>query len=249
MRNTCRLAILGLIILVSACRQEVERTPSFDGEAAAVDLAEQMFAAIGGKEAWCALRSLYIKAEHTEPDMDAPYQSEIWRGIDTFDLVIEQQNADFHVKGVFSDERGEIRYLDERDSSRLLTPEQLASWRYDHQHNVYVLLHDLACNPQEFRVVLEPDQHLAFYRDTVLVTRFGLDQQLRPYRFYRPNGDGSVSESRFTRWGTDDGLVHSAGGHPLDSSFFYETEIWEPSKKTLQEAFGGEVYLMVKDRD
>ncbi|MDX1410323.1 MAG: hypothetical protein R3330_19365, partial [Saprospiraceae bacterium] len=233
---------LGFICLGLACSPPMSETPSFSGEAAAVDLADRMFEAIGGKDAWCALRSLYIKAEHTEPDMDQPYQSEIWRGIDTFDLIIEQQNADFHVKGIFSDARAEIRYLDERDSSRVLTADQRSAWRFDHEHNVYLLLHDLACNPQLYNVVREADQYLAFYRDSVFVTGFGLDQQLRPERFHRPNPDGSISESMFTHWGSDGGLVHSAGGHPLDSSFFYLTEIWQPSRLTLLEAFGQEVY-------
>ena len=47
-----------------------------------------MFDAIGGKDRWCKLKSLYIRANHTEPKMPLPYTSEIWRAIDTFEGTV-----------------------------------------------------------------------------------------------------------------------------------------------------------------
>ncbi|NNF22534.1 MAG: hypothetical protein HKN67_11380, partial [Saprospiraceae bacterium] len=114
---------------------------------------------------------------------------------------------------------------------RVMNDEQLNNWKFGNKHNVYVVLHDLACDPSKYRAVIE-EELLAFYRDSIFVSRFGLDDQLRPHLFYAPNPDGSVSGSRFTILGTDDGLVHSDGGHPLDSSFMYVTEIWKPTFKT-----------------
>lgn len=212
------------------------------GDEKAVDQANQMFKAIGGTDAWCELKSLYIKARHTEPQMTLPYQSEIWRGIDHFDLVIEQQNDSFHVKAVVNDLRGTVRYYDHRDTFRTLSNDQLQGWKFDHNHNVYVLLHDLGCNPEQYRVEIDENAKLSFYQDSILVVRFGLDDRMRPYLFDKPNLDGSISGSMFSHWGTDDGLVHSAGGHPLDSNFMYRTELWQPSKKSLKEVFGDSLY-------
>ena len=233
--------ILFILILCSllsfhSCKEAPEQLDTFKGDPEAVELAERMFEAIGGKEGWCRLESVYIKAEHSEPQMTIPYQSEIWRSMTDFNLVIEQQNDSFHVKAVMNDTSGIINYLDERDTFRTLTNEQLKDWQFGNRHNVYVLLHDLACQPTDYKVDIEDDQ-LAFYIDTIFVTRFGLDEQLRPHLFYAPSPDGSISGSRFTRWGEDNGLIHSAGGHPLDSSFLYITEIWEPSNAPLYESF------------
>ena len=201
-----------------------------------------MFIAIGGKDAWCRLKSLYIKARHTEPEMKKPYTSEIWRAIDTFELVIEQQNENFHAKAVITGSEGIVRYYDKRDTFRILTSEQLADWAYGHNHNVYVLLHKLGCNPQDYLVEIDEMDRLTFYRDTVFEVSFGLDDKMRPALFYQPNRDGSVSGSIFTRWGTDNGLVHSAGGHPLDSNFIYTTEIWDPAELPLKERYGQELF-------
>ena len=235
------LALAALLFCMTNCERPAKQK-SFQGDNEAISLADSMFIAIGGKEKWCRLKSLYIKAEHNEPQMPIPYTSEIWRAIDTFELVIEQQNDSFHVKAVITDKEGIVRYYDKRDTVRIFTPEQLADWAYGHKHNVYVLLHDLACNPQQYLVEIDEEQRLAFYKDSIFEVSFGLDDLNRPHIFYQPHPDGSVSGSIFTRWGTDNGLVHSAGGHPLDSTFIYTTDIWHPSQKTLSEEYGKEIF-------
>lgn len=237
------LSVAAFFVYIGGCA-ELSPSPNFEGDKYAVARADSMFVAIGGKEAWCRLKSLYIKAEHNEPKMPIPYTSEIWRATDTFELIIEQQNADFHVKAVFSEKEGIVRYLDKRDTFRILTPEQLADWAFGHKHNIYVLLHDLACEPEKYSVVIDDLDRLSFYRDTIFEVSFGLDDKKRPYMFYHPNPDGTVSGSIFTHWGIDNGLVHSAGGHPLDSNFIYRTEIWKPSELPLRQSFGEEVFLL-----
>lgn len=229
------------IALAISC-SDSKKAATFDGDPMAVARADSMFLAIGGMENWCRLKSLYIKAEHTEPKMPMPYTSEIWRALDTFELVIEQQNDSFHVKAVITERQGIVRYYDKRDTLRTLTAEQLADWAYGHKHNVYVLLHDIACAPRNYSVEIDEQDRLTFYRDTIFEVSFGLDEKMRPYLFYQPNPDGSVSGSIFTHWGEDEGLVHSAGGHPLDSNFIYLTEIWKPSQLPLSEAFGDEIF-------
>ncbi len=236
------MSLLAFVLLLCSCAGDDSTTNSFKGEQDAIALADQMFDAIGGKQAWCELRSLYIKATHTEPQMTIPYQSEIWRAIDQFELVIEQQNDSFHVKAVTNEAEGTVRYYDKRDTFRLLTPEQLREWEYDHHHNIYVMLHDLGCNPENYTAQLDDNDHLAFYQDSVFLTSFGLDDQMRPHLFFVPGPDGTIRGSRFTHWGTDNQLVHSAGGHPLDSNFMYRTQIWQPSKTSLREAFGEDIF-------
>ncbi len=235
------LVCVALIVFLQSCTS-AGKSRSFQGEQLPVARADSMFVAIGGKDAWCRLRSLYIKATHTEPQMTIPYTSEIWRAIDTFELIIEQQNDSFHVKAVITEKEGRVRYFDKRDTFRLMSPEQLSDWAFGHKHNVYVLLRDLACDPQSYLVEIDDQDRLAFYRDSIFEVGFGLDELKRPYLFYQPHPDGSVSGSIFTRWGTDDGLVHSAGGHPLDSNFIYTTEIWKPSELPLREEFGDEIF-------
>jgi len=243
--NLIRPLILFLVCFtLYSCERPVKKAKTFSGEEEIVKLAEQMFKAIGGKEAWCNLKSLYIKAKHNEPQMTIPYQSEIWRDIEQFDLVIEQQNDSFHAKAVLNKLGGTIRYYDKRDTLRTLTENQLKEWEFEHEHNIYVLLHKLSCTPQKFEVKVDAEDRLAFYRDSIFYTSFELDDQLRPYKFYIPNMEGKISGSIFTHWGIDEGLVHSAGGHPMDSTFMYRTEIWKPSEKSLRSSFEESIFVV-----
>ena len=176
----------------------------------------------------------------------ATYRSEIWRTIDQFEMVIEQQKDSMHVKGVFSESSGTIRYYDQRDTVRMMTEQQLEGWKFNHRHNVYVLFHHFGCTPENYTVRIDNENRLAFFRDSTFYASFGLDDQFRPHQFYHPNMDGSVSGSLFNRWATHDGLVHSAGGHPLDSNFMYQTEVWTPSKSSLKETFGSSIFDIEK---
>ena len=211
--------------------------PTFHGDQAAVELADRMFEAIGGKRGWANLRALYIKAEHTEPQIPQPYQSEIWRGIDEFELRIVQGNDSFHTMARVNAQGGKVVYLDHRDTTRVLTPGQLEEWEFDHNHNVYVVLHRLGKNPQAFRVVLEETDRLTFYEDDHLITAFRLDEQFRPHLFYHLAREGDLVPSEFSTWGTHHGLVHSTGGGPLDGDFHYTTLVWEPSNRSFSDSY------------
>ncbi|MBT8229075.1 MAG: hypothetical protein KJO50_02370, partial [Bacteroidia bacterium] len=138
--------ILLFVLMMSyySCIQNSKPSESFSGEQEAIQMAEEMFDAIGGMEGWCNLESVYIQAEHTEPQMTLPYQSEIWRNMSEFDVIIEQQNDSFHVRGVMNDTSGIVTYLDDRDTFRVMYDEQLIIWKFGNKHNVYVVLHDLA---------------------------------------------------------------------------------------------------------
>ncbi len=210
-------------------------TPSFEGEGAAVEKAEAMFLAIGGKEAWAKLKSLYIHAIHEEPGLDYPYESHIWRDLDNFKMRIEQRGPEFDIIGLFSEEAVEVQYL-HRDTMRWFSPEDLEDEKFSHEHNVYVLLKKLAT--QEGISVKEGKEgRIEFYQNEKMMVAFGLDEQNRPYLFYQPASDGSVNESQFTKWNTTEGLTHSAGGGPVDGNFKYETKIWKPSHQNIEEAF------------
>lgn len=245
MKRITQKLLLAVIIfaLWSMCKfpdnppDDQTTTETFQGDIKDVKRAIQMFEAIGGMDGWANLRSLYIKALHTEPQMDLPYDSEIWRSVDEFKLRIKQGNEKFRVLAEIDENQGKVTYLDQRDTFRLFSAEELSNWKFDNQHNVYVALRELALAPSKFSVKTNKEERLDFFRDSVFYVSFGLDEENRPHLFYHPTSDGKVVGSLFNRWGTDGGLIHSAGGHPLDSNFMYITEIWQPSMKSFDETF------------
>ena len=226
------ILIFGVVVLIS-CKQN-QSLPHFSGEPAAIAQAEKMFEAIGGIDDWAAIKGLYIKAKHTEPQMDKPYQSEIWRDMESFYLVIEQQNEDFHRRGVFNNKEGKVYYLD-RDTSRTLSEEQLNGWKFDNAHNVYSVWKNIALHPGT-EVKIGDNNRLEFYQKAQLLAAFKLDSLNRPSYFFRVNQDTSaLSESHFRIWNSINGITHPAGGGPIDGNFAYETEIWQVLDKPVSE--------------
>jgi hypothetical protein len=87
MKNYPIFLVTSLLLL--SCNY-IPTEKEFQGSEEARAKANEMFKAIGGKSAWCSLKSLYVRAEHTEPDMTIPYTSEIWRDMDSLGLAIRQ---------------------------------------------------------------------------------------------------------------------------------------------------------------
>ena len=209
---------------------------TFDGDPGAVEQAEAMFDAIGGKKRWGKLRSLYIQATHEEPELEGPYKSEIWRSIDEFKIRIEQQSDQFHTVAVFSDEGGWVTYY-HREETKALDPDVVAAWKHGHQHNVYVMLSRLAQNGT-YTVRERSDGTIGFFEGETFLCAVELDEENRPYGFIAPGANGIEGRSNFTIWGTTKGMVHSAGGGPTDGSFSYTTDVWKPSNKSFDDEFG-----------
>lgn len=234
-RATAAIALLPFALACSPGDDPSPDFPPFTGEPAALRAAESMMEAIGGRARWAKLRSLYVEATHTEPDLELPYESRIWRDMNEWKLRIEQESEELHRIGLFSDAGGWILYVD-RDSVRPLSPDALAGWKAGEAHNVYVLLHRFARDGR-YRVALGAGGRLEFFEDSLFLAAFELDEMQRPARFITRDSRGRENATRFTRWGTAEGLVHPTGGGPEDGSFSYETRIWRPSELPFDEAF------------
>ncbi|MEQ9423910.1 MAG: hypothetical protein RJQ09_05800 [Cyclobacteriaceae bacterium] len=224
------IATLVLVCFVISAESQ-ETTP----DEQAVIKADQMFEAIGGKKKWASLKSLYIKAVHTQPNLTEPYTSEIWRSIDGFKIRIEQKSDEFHKVGMFSDEGVWIRDL-KAGTVKQLDEDRLTDEKRQNELNVYVLLNRIARN-ESYKPKLN-GQRLEFYLNEEFQTAFILDEYSRPSIFITKSKDGLKEfVSFFNKWGTTNGFIHSAGGGPVDGNFFYSTEIWQPSELIFEEAF------------
>ncbi|NNC95921.1 MAG: hypothetical protein HKN92_10190 [Chitinophagales bacterium] len=229
-RNQSIFYLSLLSLTFASCNNKSENT--FQGDKHAIEQAHIMFEAIGGLQKWCELSALYVKAKHWENDINGPYTSEIWREIDSFNVQIEQKHQTFHVRASINNTEGKVSYLDHRDTFRLLNNFDLLEWEHEHKHNVYVALHNIACSPSKYTASLDDNAILNFHHGNDLYCKVKLDDKYRPFIYFTPDYEGNLTYSIFTEWGKDGGLIHSAGGHPMDSSFIYRTEIWEPTFKS-----------------
>lgn len=232
-----------VLVILGACKPNSEPPPplaeglqlsSFTGDKANVQKAEAMFKALGGKERWANLKSLYVKANHTEPGLANPYINQIWRDIDWFKIRIEQNGEDLQRIGTFNDNGGAINFVDQ-DTIRELDGYALTSWRKSHAQNFYVVLNRLAKN-ETYKVESE-GKKLNFLKDDEPFCAFELNAENLPEYFIVERRKGQEIISHFTAWDKSEGFSHPVAGGPIDGNFEFNTLEWKPQYKPFEEAF------------
>jgi len=245
-RRASRLIAAALLIAAAASagasapggKQAAGQSPavlnSWHGDEQAIAAAKRMFDAIGGRQRWADLRGLYIRALHTQPDLDKPYVNEIWRAMDSQRLRIRQTSEDWNAELVMDGRRAWLRGRD--GQTRELPRARVKREMENHNRNIYCMLHRLAMGGG---IVLRAgrDGRLELHERNALLAAFQLDALGRPARYIVPGENGETA-SVFTRWASSEGLVHPTEGGPEDGSFHFDTRTWTPAFSDVAQAFG-----------
>ncbi len=192
----------------------------------AVEKVNLMLEAMGGKQNWAALKSIYIRAKHTEPELELPYINEIWHSMTDLTLKIKQtdtagrlQERALLIDHGWANRKGAISDLSEKE---------INYWRSWSGKNIYKTLHRLATGEKDLVVKTGPENRLEVYdSEGNLVQWFRLDDENRPRWFGREPESGTT----FAGWEMTDGIMRPTGGAPDDGSFEYKMLIWQPSRE------------------
>ena len=229
------LLIIGSLVIAGCAgdNSESKKTVTvFAGEPDAVAKADAMFEAIGGKEKWANIQSLYWKAIHSEGE--SSYENATWREFDEFNLKVEQKDDTFHRVGYFSSAGGWIEYLD-RDTVERVNDAMMANIYRNHQKNIYSVLHFLATEPH-LVAKFGRDGRLEFEQNLVVICAFVLNSENRPVQFITRSIDGLRAEtSVFDQWGESNGYFYPASGGTPDSTFWFQVEEWQADNKPFSD--------------
>lgn len=210
---------------------------------AAVAQATAVLNALGGRERWASLASLYIRAVHTEPHLDAPYRSEIWRDVGVPRVRIEQQGtrrgAPFHSIRLLSGAGAWSIRDGVAEPMAAAAQQALLHWN---AHLVYATLQTLARGGPDVGVQLDDAGRLVVLQDGALLGRMTLDEHDRPVVYATPALDGSgESRVRYTAWSTSAEYVHPIVSEPEGSGAIFRTEVWQPSPAPSMTSFVPEI--------
>jgi hypothetical protein len=186
-------------------------------EPAAVVLADELLAAMGGRTAWAGVKHMHVEAVHDDLAIRDPFTNLIWNDFTAFRVRFEARNASFEVRRGIDGGAG-WRWRNGQQTP--LTPEQIAGERRWWESNIYRTLHRLAINDPELLVRTAGPRRLeVFLADGRRLNWFLLNQRGEPLLFgtwdseagtvFGPlSGNGTI---RYPRW----------GGRP-DADFRYE---------------------------
>lgn len=197
-----RLIFLPLLVLVAIAQ---ESAPVESAEARL----ERFLSAMGGRDAWAAVRSYEIRATHYEADR-APYANAIWNDFARPAVRIEARSPEFTAMRAIDGDRG----WRQRDGGEPvpLTPEQLTDEKRWWESNIYRTLHRLARRDAELTVRAVGEHRLEVFRsDGVRLNWFELNKAGEPIRFGTWNNEtGSVfgpliqqGPVKCAKWGTN----------------------------------------------
>lgn len=206
------------------------------GDAKALETAERMLKAIGGRANWAALKSLYIRAIHTEAGLDKPYQNEIWRNLETRQIKIVQQNEDFHTVGYIDGDKGWI--VRGRGEPAAMSEEQLAGLLHWDRHLVYGIFRKMAAGSPGLGYRIDERGRLVVEENGEMLAAFELNEKGLPHRFYTPSRDGKKENlSIFSEWGESEGFVHPVVSEPQGEQTVYRAQEWRPGREMLEMRF------------
>lgn len=195
---------------------------------AAAARAEEMLSALGGRERWASLVSLYIRATHTEKGVARPYRSEIWRNLDAAQFKIVQQNEDFNDTRLVDGARG---WLVRKGETRELPAEHLAALLRWDAHLLYKTVRKIALGRPSLDLKLDDRGRLVVYEDGRLLAALELDARKRPHRYYVPGPEGRGERlTVYREWGESGGYVHPVVNEPQGEEAVYRTEEWRPGR-------------------
>jgi len=196
----------------------------------AVARAAAMLEAMGGREGWANLESLYIAATHTEPQLDAPYQSEIWRNVGRPEVRILQQRGDLVSERVIIGEQG---WSTRNGETEPMGAEMLAALLNWDRHVFYGTIKALALGGRDIRVSIDAEDRLRVYRSGALLGAMTLSDDNIPVVYHTPSADGGeLYRTDYTEWAMSGGLYHPVVSEPANGAVYRSTE-WRPSAQAI----------------
>lgn len=231
--------LIPVVMMLVLQTTSAQKTDCERSETKVLKKVERMLEALGGRENWASLKSLYIRAIHTEKGIDKPYQNEIWRNIDTRQIKIVQQNEDFHTVGYIDGDRGWI--IRNQGEAKEMSEQQLAGLLHWDKHLIYGIFHRIAENRPGLCYRIDKRQRLVVYHDGGMLAAFEFNEKGLPYKFYTPSPDGKKENmSIFSQWGESEGFVHPVVSEPQGEATVFRAEEWKPGKTLLKIRFSPE---------
>ena len=186
-------------------------------DAAGGALAEELLAAMGGREAWARVRFMHVEAIHDDLAVRDPFTNRIWNDFTMFRARFEARNATMDRRHAVAGDQG---WRWREGDVRTLTAEEVAGQRRWWESNLYRTLHRIAARDPDLSFRAATPRRLEVFRaDGTRLNWFILNQRGEPMVFgtwdseagsvFGPlSGNGTI---KYPRW----------GGRP-DGDFRYE---------------------------
>lgn len=208
------------------------------GEEKALEKAEKMLEALGGREKWKNIKALNYVEKRDQKGIDTTYTYEAWMDMEELNLKLELLGTEFHSYVSIKDSTG-MAYDLKNNRSADLRANEIKKLTYQDDHDMYKIIKKLAMG-EELKLKMRNPLHFdVLTPDSVMLGGFNLNTQNFPEYFsskiYQNGNNEKVMH--YTGWKSVDGIFYPADGESIDRNMTFIMASWQPFMESLETAF------------
>ena len=232
MKSYPHLILALAILILTSCGGS--KTLDVKGEQEAVNMASSMMEAMGGKELWSEIKSVYIRTITSDAQSGRSFVFEQWITLDepkimnkrTYENSSEIQILNGNDGWIVTN--GQVNLM----PNQMIT--QLLNWR---NNFLMTNMKKLALGGKEMEVRIIDPNSFEMYEGSKMVAGFELNDAQLPGTYYINLNSGNRSAMMVDEWGTYKGMAYPVAIREQDALTNIRTDYWDPSPLDAEKAF------------
>jgi hypothetical protein len=204
------------------------------GSPEAVQMAESMLKALGGKKAWTRLKSVYIRTIARVASEGEPYVYEEWTNLTEPKFMNRKTvNGSSVIEIVDGNDGWTLR--DSR--MEMISPQRITNYRQWHDQYFLRMVKQIAMENENLEVRKKNDRTLEVLMNGALVSGFELNNQNLPEKYYVARGGGKSTTIYFKEFSEYKGYKFPLEIASESMLATYRTDYFDPSHLDAEKAF------------
>lgn len=224
------LFLFTLFIAVSCGGDKLQ----ISGDPEAIQLAQSMLDALGGRQEWAEFKSVYVRTVSISIGQDGPLVLEEWIELDR-PRVLNAQAVDG--KPVFQILDGNDGWIIRESEISLISSSRITGLLDWHNHYMMRAIQSIASGGEKKEVRINGGNTFSLYENGSFIGSFVLNGKSLPVK-YSTSADMESSKSiLLTKWGEYKGLNYPLEIQNGSGLSIIKTDYWDPRKTDAEKAF------------
>jgi hypothetical protein len=232
MNRFYKLMIFLPVLLFQSCGSSGKL--DIQGTEEAVDMAESMLKALGGKKAWANLNSVYIRTIVRVTSDGDPYVLEEWTNLSEPKFMNKRSSGSSSSISIINGNDG---WQIENNSMQMISPQKITSYLRWFDKYFLRVVKLLAQEDERIEVRKSDGRLLEVYINGEFLAGFDLDEENLPGRYLTKSSVGKDNILQFKEFSEYEGYKFPLEIH-IESSFSsFRTDYFDPSHLEAERAF------------
>lgn len=232
MKSFFKLKGVILVVLLMSCggsgKLDIKGSPE------AVQMAESMLKALGGKKAWARLKSVYIRTIARVANEGEPYVYEEWTNLDEPKFMNRKSTNNGSVIEIVDGNDG---WTLQDSRMEMITPQRITNYLRWYDQYFLRVVKQIAMENDKVEVRKKNDRTLEVLINGNPVSGFILNNQNLPEKYYVDRGGGKLTTVYFREFSEYKGYKFPLEIASESMLATYRTDYFDPSHLDAEKAF------------